>query len=253
MSRLTHRTRTLLLFGCTSFAALLGACGGSGNSGTRFISVSWSAKDLSIGQQAPCSQLEFFDLRIHQVDDSLVYFDRQNCSAGVTYSATARLQKGVYNGSLEFVSPNGTVLSAEAVDAFDVTPVGELALTRNFTVNDVCARNRYFYAEWSVDHGVGTARLSCQQSSGFSVVLDVDSAPPQSFELSQACDDQYRPSNWTGASEDGLPPGSYSVGATLIDSSGADASTAPNQIVTVDACGPGVLGAAPTFLQFGIR
>jgi len=205
------------------------------------MSVSWSVTDLATGLQASCAQIASYGVDIVQTDNSIVYFDNQtqSCSNGAMYSVTPLLQKGVYNGSLEFVSPNGTLISSEPVASFDVTKPGELAFARSFQIDDVCSHNRYFSLAWSADQGNITRPLSCQQTSGYSVSITVTN-PPGTFDLSSSCDDAYQP-NWYGVSADNVPPGTYSVTANLLDPGGTPASQTTMQTVTVASCSPGVI------------
>jgi len=249
MSRSTHATGTLWFFGCTSLALLAGACGG-GSGGGRYIDVSFSATDLSTGLQASCDQIGSYGVDIVQTDGSIVYFSYQGCNAGVMSFASPNLQKGVYNGSLEVLAPNGSVLGQEAVTSFDVTQPGTYTLTRSFQVDDVCKHNRYFSLVWAVDNGRGTAPFNCNQSAGYTVRVDV-TTPPGSFALAGTCDDNYRP-NWYGASQDGVPPATYSVTPSLLDSGNNIVSQTPMQLVTVNSCSPGAING-DLGTVFGLR
>jgi len=249
MSRSTHATGTLWFFGCTSLALLAGACGG-GSGGSRYISVSWSVTDLATGLQANCDQLASYGVDIVQTDDSIVYFTNQGCQAGVMSFISPNLQKGVYTGSLELLAPNGTVLSQGPSSSFDVTQSGTISFNQSFQVDDVCKHNRYFSLAWTVDNGAGTAPFNCNQSAAYSVSLAVTN-PPATFALAGSCDDSYRP-NWYGASEDGVPPGSYSVTASLLDSGGNTVSQTPMQLVTVNTCSPGAINGQQG-TAFGLR
>jgi len=247
MSRSTHATGTLWFFGCTSLALLAGACGG-GSGGSRYISVSFSATDLATGLQATCGQLGSYGVDIVQTDNSIVYFSYQDCNAGVMSFVSPNLQKGVYNGSLELVAPNGSVLSQTTTTAFDVTQPGTLSLNQAFQVDDVCKHNRYFALYWSVDNGIGTAKFSCNQRSNYSVSLAVTN-PPATFALASSCYDN--PTSY-GASEDGVAPGNYSVTASLLDSGDNPVSQTAMQLVTVNACSPGLING-DLGTEFGLR
>jgi hypothetical protein len=209
--------------------------------GRRFISVSWSVADTATGQLATCAEIAAYSVQIVQTDDTVVSFENQAgaCREGVMYSTTPELQTGVYTGSLQLVSPNGNVLQQEA-GSFDVTPGGELALSRTFAVADVCSHNRYFSVAWSADHGNINQPLGCREIAGYGV--RVIAAPPLgTFDLSSACDESFAPSSFA-VSSDAVAPGSYNTTVSLLDASGKTVSLTPSLVVTVGDCSPGVVG-----------
>jgi len=240
MSRSTHRSRTLLLFGCTSLAVLAGACGG-GSSASRYFSVSWTVTDGTTKTQASCDRISGYGIDILQTDNTIVSFTNKGCQSGVMYSVSPNLQKGVYTGSLEILAPNGAVLSQSVSSSFDATGTGEQPFNQSFEVDDVCSHNRYFSLAWSADTGNVNRPLSCAQTNGYGVRLTVTN-PPGTLDMLSSCDDGFNPNWYSVSSIDDIPPADYSVTATLFDAAGQAASSTAMQLVTVGACAPGVVG-----------